>query len=110
VGSLAFTKDGRYLASVGYEQTAKLWSTEDWTVVRSLDLAARPGFLAIAPDDRTLAIGTEYKVLLWSVEDGGSSVKLPVSVKGVYQLAFSGDGKWLAMAAADGKVRVWELP
>jgi WD40 repeat protein len=49
-------------------------------------------------------------VLLWSVEDGGSSVKLPVSVKGVYQLAFSGDGKWLALAAADGKVRVWQLP
>jgi WD40 repeat protein len=109
VGSLAFSPDGRFLASLGYEQTAKLWSTEDWTVVRSLHLGARPGFLAFAPDNRTLAVGREYNVVLWSIEDDTPPEELAVGVKGVYQLSFSPDGGWLALAAADKKVRIWEL-
>jgi hypothetical protein len=31
-----------------------------------------------------------------------------VPVKGVYGLAISPDGRYLANAAADGKVRVWQ--
>lgn len=65
--------------------------------------------VAISPDSRTLAVGVEYMVLVLGIENGTSQFELPASVKGVYQLAFSPDGKWLAMAAADGKVRVWDL-
>ena len=65
--------------------------------------------VAISPDSRTLAIGVEYMVLVSAIEDETSLLELPVGVKGVYQLAFSPGGKWLAMAAADGKARVWDL-
>jgi WD40 repeat protein len=47
--------------------------------------------------------------LLWSVEEGGILHDLPVEVKGVYQLSFSPEGRWLALAAADGKVRIWTV-
>jgi hypothetical protein len=38
-------------------------------------------------------VGTEYEVVLWSVEDGTLLEGLPVPVKGVYQLGFSPDGR-----------------
>ena len=46
---------------------------------------------------------------LWSVEDWVLLAELPISTKAVYGMAFSPDGRWLAVGAADGKIRVWEL-
>ena len=31
-------------------------------------------------------------------------------IKGMYGVAFSPDGSFLAAASADGKVRIWEVP
>ena len=110
VGSLEVSPDGRYLISTGYEGTAKAWSTEDWKISWSVELPSTAGFLALSPDGETLAVSTDFKVLLWSTSSRGLVEELPVPAKGVYQLDFSPDGRWLAVAAADKRVRVWELP
>jgi len=46
---------------------------------------------------------------LISVEKGDLLDEVDLKVKGVYALTFSPDGRWLANAAADKKVRIWEL-
>ncbi len=51
----------------------------------------------------------ESKVQLWSVEDWTLEEELPISTKAVNGMAFSPDGRWLAIGAADKKIRVWDI-
>jgi len=51
----------------------------------------------------------ESKVQLWSVEDWALEAELPISTKAVNGMAFSPDGSWLAVGAADRRIRVWEI-
>jgi WD40 repeat protein len=51
----------------------------------------------------------ESKVQLWAVEDWILEADLPIGTKAVNGMAFSPDGRWLAIGAADKKIRVWEI-
>jgi WD40 repeat protein len=109
VSSLAFTPDGRYLVSTGYDSLVRFWSTDGWMPERTIDLRATGTFsLALAPGGKQIAVGVDHRVLLYSLEQGIQLEELPVKPKGVYGLAFSPDGRWLALASADKRVRVWE--
>jgi WD40 repeat protein len=107
--SVGFIQEGRHLVSLGYEKAVKLWETETWEETRTLRLDG-PGVRGMvpAPDGRTVAVGAEGEVQLWSLS-GELQERLPVGVKGVSGLAFSPDGTGLAVGAADGRIRVWGL-
>jgi WD40 repeat protein len=65
--------------------------------------------LVFSPDEKTAALSTEGKVQLWLVEDWTLQAELSISTKAVNGMAFSPDSRWLAVGAADRKIRVWEL-
>ena len=48
-------------------------------------------------------------ILLVSLALGEIAERIELPVKGVYGVAYTSDGRHLACAAADGKVRVWTL-
>jgi WD40 repeat protein len=108
VTCLRLTPDGRLLASTGADATLRLWSTEDWSEVRKVDLRAG-GVLqtAIAPGGDVVSVGADHLIQTFRLTDGRLVGRIEVPVKGVYGLAISPDGRYLANAAADGKVRVW---
>jgi WD40 repeat protein len=64
--------------------------------------------LTFSPDERSAAISMERQVQLRSVEDWTVQAELPIGTKSVNGMAFSPDGRWLAVGAADRKIRVWE--
>jgi WD40 repeat protein len=68
-----------------------------------------PRGLAISPDEKTAAISVESQVQLWSTEDWTLRSELPIGTKAVNGMAFSPDGRWVAVGAADKKIRVWEI-
>lgn len=65
--------------------------------------------LALSPQEKILAVTKPNGVDLISFDDGSLIGSLPVKAQGVYSVRFSPDGKWLAAAAADKRVRVWEM-
>jgi WD40 repeat protein len=98
------------LASTGLDGTLRFWTVVSGDEVSCVKLDAQGVLqLAFAPDGRSLAVATDGAVLRLSAPDGELIERHEVPLKGVYGVAISPDGRYLANAAADGRVRVWEL-
>lgn len=78
VYNIAFSPDGRLLASVGADPWLHLWemlpehASEPARTVFSLKLAGEPDLFSVAmsPDGRKIACGGNYRVYLWDVAEG----------------------------------------
>jgi len=89
VGDLAFSPDGRILATSG--ERVVLWDTQTGRAARTLDGAPARGPLAFAPDGRLLAVGLQ----LW--EPASGRLVRTLASNGVGRAArFSPDGAFLA--------------
>lgn len=109
VACLRLTPDGKLLASTGADGMLRVWSTKDWSEVRKIELRASGVLqIAVAPKGDVVSVGADHLIQTFSLKDGKLVGRIDVPVKGVYGLAISPDGRYLANAAADGKVRVWE--
>ncbi|MEP7272395.1 MAG: WD40 repeat domain-containing protein [Acidobacteriota bacterium] len=109
VACLCVSPDGKLLASTGGDGYLRLWLTKDWSEMRVVKLVGT-GVLQIAfsPQSDYLALAADYAIQCYGVADGAVVDRIEVPIKGLYGIAISPDGKYLANAAADGKVRIWE--
>jgi WD40 repeat protein len=98
------------LASTGLDGTLRFWTVVGGDEVNCVPLKSTGVLqLAFAPDGRSIAVSVDHAVLLLGAPDGQMRQRFELPVKGVYGVAISPDGRYLANAAADGRVRVWEL-
>jgi len=104
---LAFSPDGSRLAQAGDDKGEVFDLAARKTIFRFQEV----GFmgLAISPDGRFVAAGTERNLIhLWDVNSGQKLGILRGHVAGVSALSFAPDGRTLA-SCGDSRVKLWHL-
>lgn len=111
ISSVAFSPDGRLIASGSQDNTVKLWDVETGKEVRTFyGHTSRVLCIAFSPDGKSLASGgSDFVIKLWDVRSGTLLKTLEHHQGVVNSVAFSADGKMLASGSDDQTVMVWDL-
>jgi RNA polymerase sigma factor (sigma-70 family) len=109
--SLAFSPNGKTLASGNSDGTVMVWQMsadkERATLKGHADIVSS---VAYSPDGTTLASASEDGTIkLWDAATATERTTLKGHVKAVLRVAFHPDGKTLASAGVDKTIRIWDV-
>ena len=119
VFSVAFSPDGRTIASGSGDDTIHLWDANTGERLRTLTGHSVPvESVAFSPDGRTIASGsTDNTIRLWDTDTGELVRTFTGHTDRVFSVAFSPDGRTIASGGIrdsdwswEGTVLLWELP
>src|SRR5262245_14018711 len=109
VPSVAFSPDGRTLASGSNDGTHQLWNVGNGHHIRSFKGHFGWAYSAFIPDGKTLASWENDKLKLWDVSSGRLIRLFEWDTTGsAHSFAFSPDGKTLA-SGGNNDLKLWDV-
>jgi WD40 repeat protein len=108
--ALAWSRDGKFLASGHADHTVHLWGADGLSHIRSLD-AHQAAVMSLdwSPTGELLASGSDdQSVRIWDAAAGKCVHVLSATNHKVHALRWSPNGKILAAGCEDGSVDLWD--
>ncbi|MFN6487320.1 NB-ARC domain-containing protein [Nostoc sp. DedQUE02] len=111
ISSVAFSPNGKLLATGDADGKTYLWQVEDGKLLFSCTgHSSWVKSVAFSPDGQTLASGSDDQtVKLWDVHTGKCLKTLQGHSNWVRSVAFSPDGQTLASGSEDQTVKLWDV-
>jgi WD40 repeat protein len=109
ITGLAFSPDGRILATCGMDGTAKLRDIPGGRTVHALAAHALLKDLTFSPDGQSvIAAGTQGFLASWEVGSGRAARTFLGTGEDILCIAASSDGTRLASGSMSGKIQMWD--
>lgn len=107
VTALAWTSDGKAIATGSADHVVRIWPLP-FSTSKELKGAAGPitALIPGATPDQLVSASGDDKLRIWNLPDAKVLREIPAA--GINDLSLSADGKQLATSGADGSVRIWD--
>jgi len=114
VTSMAFSTDGKWLVCGTESGAVVLSDVRDHSISKTLQnsesIAQKINAVAFSPDGQIVVACTDdHRIEMWDVKTGQHLRKVVDHSAGVYDVAFSRDGRYLASGGTDGTIIVRDV-
>ena len=109
IETIAWSPDGKQIASGSADHTVKLWNVDSASLLRTISFSSFLNSIAYSADGQYLASASHDGVQLWAVGDGQLVRTFGQAKTFSTAVAFSPDGNLLASADDDRGLVIWRL-
>ncbi len=108
--SMQATTRGKTALTQADNGIVRIWSVDDWALQATHDPESKaPRSVRLSHGENRLAVMEERRVRVVTLPSLENVADFRLPIKGVHLAAFSPDDTLLAVTAADGKARVWDV-
>ena len=112
VNAVAWSPDGKYIASAGDDDRILVWEAMSKNILTSFQAHTDiVQFVAWSPDGKNIASASiDHTVRIWNARSKEVKFSYRNTAYIVHSLCWSPDGRHIALAGSDHTVQIWNVP